>query len=107
MTIYVNDKAQESIIISNEVVEVSFDDAVFMMTDLAGHTNLTEAQRQKLILLANDIIHDHFEHMVDETCRSCGREDIMDTCPHCRVCEDYSKALADNPARVFLDKYLT
>ena len=107
MTVYVNDKAQESTIQDSETVEVSFDDAVFMMTDLAGHTSLTEAQRERLLLLANDIIHDHFEYLVGETCRSCGREDLMDTCHHCRVCEDYSKAMADNPARMFLDKYLT
>ena len=107
INVYVNDRAQESTIQDGEDVEVSFDDAVFMMTDLVGHRSLTAEQREKLLELANDIIRFHFEAIADQTCQSCIGEFDENKCPHCRVYRDTQTVRSLHPAEMFLKTFLT
>lgn len=108
--IYVNaDERIERSRIDNtgEDVIVSFDDAVFMMTDLIGHTTLTLEQRNTLLRLADDIIHSHFEFIVNNTCNSCKGKRLEEICHHCRVFRELREIYAQSPSDFFLKNYLS
>lgn len=107
INVFVNDRAQESTIQDGEDVEVSFEDAVFMMTDLVGHTTLTKEQREKLLWLANHIIISHCESITDATCQSCIGEFDENKCPRCRVYKDTQSLKDCDPAGMFLKEFLS
>ncbi len=107
INVFVNDRTQESTIQDGEDVEVSFEDAVFMMTDLVGHTTLTKEQREKLLWLANHIIISHCEFITDATCQSCIGEFDENKCPRCRVYKDTQALKNCDPAGMFLKEFLS
>lgn len=104
---YVNDRAQETTIQDDGDVEISFYDAVFMMTDLTGHLTLTKEQREELLRLANHIIISHCESIIDATCQSCIGEFDENKCPRCRVYKDAQTLKNCDPSGMFLKEFLS